>query len=119
MNELSGRGWEIDAVLLDGKHDWWSEEVTLFDEGEPVLPQLPVHMEIGGDASCAIVAAASVAAKVERDRLMCQYDEEYPVYAWARNKGYGTRAHYDALKKHGVSPLHRLSWNLRTQEERR
>ncbi|MBR6459240.1 MAG: ribonuclease HII [Actinomycetaceae bacterium] len=119
LNELSGRGWEIDAVLLDGKHDWWSEEVTLFDEGEPVLPQLPVHMEIGGDASCAIVAAASVAAKVERDRLMCQYDEEYPVYAWARNKGYGTRAHYDALKKHGVSPLHRLSWNLRTQEERR
>ncbi|MBR5951361.1 MAG: ribonuclease HII [Actinomycetaceae bacterium] len=110
LEQLNERGWKIDAILLDGKHDWWSEEVTLFDEREPILPQLPVHMEIGGDASCAVVAAASVAAKVERDNLMSRYDEEYPVYAWARNKGYGTRAHYDALREHGVSPIHRLSW---------
>lgn len=118
LEQLNERGWHIDVVLLDGKHDWWSEKATLFDEGDPVLPQIPVHMEIGGDASCAIVAAASVVAKVERDTLMYEYDKEYPAYGWARNKGYGTREHYEALEKHGATPLHRLSWNLRRHKEK-
>ena len=58
------------------------------------------------------VAAASIAAKVERDSLMTGYAGQYPAYGWASNKGYGSAAHRAAIQKHGVTPLHRVSWNL-------
>jgi ribonuclease HII len=59
------------------------------------------------DETIQAVAAASVVAKVTRDRLMRQLHEQYPVYGWDRNAGYGTRAHLDALHTHGISPHHR------------
>lgn len=71
------------------------------------LPQLPI---VGGDATCISIAAASIVAKVARDRIMCAHDAAYPGYSFARHKGYGTRLHADALSSLGVSPLHRRSY---------
>jgi len=79
---------------------------------------LPYQMEgkgdavIKGDARYAVVAAASILAKVYRDRLMRNWHDEYPMYGFARHKGYGTQAHYRALSQHGASPLHRQSFRL-------
>jgi ribonuclease HII len=63
-----------------------------------------------GDRRSLSIAAASIVAKVHRDRLMCQYHALYPAYDFARNKGYGTVRHLEALRCHGPCPLHRLSF---------
>ena len=65
---------------------------------------------IGGDGKCASIAAASILAKVSRDHLMMKLAKEYPQYGFEKHKGYGTKAHYEALRKHGPSPVHRLSF---------
>jgi len=70
-------------------------------------PQTPI---IHGDALSASIAAASILAKVERDRFIRLWDPVYPQYGLASNKGYGTRQHVDALRRHGPSPLHRRSF---------
>ena len=69
--------------------------------------QLPI---IKGDAQSASIAAASIIAKVYRDHLMIEYDSLYPEYGFARNKGYGTKEHINALKEFGPTPLHRKSF---------
>ena len=56
------------------------------------------------------IAAASIIAKVTRDRLIIELDKEYPEYNFAKNKGYGTKEHTDAIKKYGLSPVHRTSF---------
>ena len=71
------------------------------------IRQVPI---IKGDAKSASIAAASIVAKVTRDRLMVQYDEIYPGYGFARNKGYGTAEHIAALKEMGPCPIHRRSF---------
>ncbi|MBP3876910.1 MAG: ribonuclease HII [Lachnospiraceae bacterium] len=71
------------------------------------IPQCPI---IHGDASSVSIAAASIVAKVTRDRLMEEYDALYPMYGFARNKGYGTAEHIAALKKYGPCPIHRRSF---------
>ena len=68
------------------------------------------HILIHGDAICYSIAAASILAKVERDRYMVRQAELYPEYAFDRNKGYGTKEHVNALIKHGPCPLHRRSF---------
>lgn len=110
LRQLAEKDLIPSGVLLDGSHNWWSS-ASLFD-GDEVLPDLPVRMQVKGDASCAGVAAASVVAKVERDKLMVARDEVYPGYDWARNKGYSSPAHIEGLQKLGPSPEHRVSWNL-------
>lgn len=65
---------------------------------------------VKGDAKSASIAAASVAAKVVRDRIMKKYHEKYPEYNFAKHKGYPTKEHYEAIKKYGLSPIHRLSF---------
>jgi ribonuclease HII len=76
---------------------------------------------IHGDALSASIAAASILAKVERDRMICDWDPVYPVYALASNKGYSTPRHLAALREHGPSPLHRQSfapvWNAPIPQE--
>lgn len=74
--------------------------------GMPVA-QLPV---IGGDAAARCIAAASVLAKVSRDRLITEMDEVYPGYGLAGHKGYGTKVHMDAVRRHGATPEHRYSY---------
>ena len=81
----------IDAVNLDGT-------------GIPVKPI------IKGDAKSNSIAAASILAKVSRDRIMEEYDKEYPGYGFAQHKGYGTAAHYAAIHELGISPIHRMSF---------
>jgi ribonuclease HII len=71
------------------------------------IPQVPV---IKGDAKCLSVAAASILAKVTRDRLMLEYDQQWPEYGFAQNKGYGSADHIAALKKYGPCPIHRRSF---------
>ena len=75
----------------------------------PDLP-CPVRAVVGGDATIAAISAASILAKVARDREMIEMDRRYPGYGFARHKGYGTRAHRDALLRFGPSPIHRLSF---------
>ncbi len=71
---------------------------------------IPVTPIIKGDAFSISVAAASIIAKVTRDRMMIAYDEIYPEYGFAKNKGYGTAEHIEALKKYGPTPIHRMSF---------
>ncbi|MCA3245305.1 MAG: ribonuclease HII [Azospirillum sp.] len=65
---------------------------------------------VGGDARSLSIAAASICAKVVRDRIMARLDARYPHYGWASNKGYGAKAHIESLVVHGPSPHHRLSF---------
>lgn len=71
---------------------------------------IPYRSVIKGDAKCYSIACASIIAKVTRDRIMRQWDEIYPQYGFEKHKGYGTAAHIAAIKEHGLSPLHRLSF---------
>jgi len=70
----------------------------------------PQRNLVDGDARCATVAAASIIAKVTRDRLMCALDAEYPVYGFGKHKGYATAEHLAAIDRHGLCPLHRRSF---------
>lgn len=76
------------------------------------LDNMPMEQRgiIKGDARSISIAAASVLAKVTRDRMMIEYDNKYPGYGFASNKGYGTKAHYEGIKKQGICPIHRKSF---------
>lgn len=76
------------------------------------LPNLDIDSEfiIKGDAKSMSIAAASILAKVSRDRLLYEYAKEYPQYHFDKHKGYGTKVHVEALKKYGPCPYHRLSF---------
>ncbi|HCM92177.1 MAG TPA: ribonuclease HII, partial [Lachnospiraceae bacterium] len=71
------------------------------------IKQVPI---IKGDARSISIASASIVAKVTRDRLMVEYDKEYPEYDLASNKGYGSAKHIEAIKKYGPTPIHRRSF---------
>ncbi len=71
------------------------------------IKQVPI---IKGDAKSISIAAASIIAKVTRDRMMVEYDRTYPQYGFASNKGYGAKAHIEAIKKFGPTPIHRRSF---------
>ena len=71
---------------------------------------IPYHSIIKGDAKCYSIAAASIIAKVTRDRIMRQWHEVYPQYNFIQHKGYGTAAHIQAIKEYGLCPLHRRSF---------
>ena len=71
---------------------------------------VPCETVVKGDGKSCSIAAASVLAKVTRDRLLLEYAEKYPEYGFEAHKGYGTAAHYDAIRKYGVLPIHRMSF---------
>ncbi len=85
-----------DMLLVDAEH----------------IPDIDIKQVgiIKGDARSISIAAASIIAKVTRDRIMCEYAKEYPEYDFAGNKGYGTAAHIEALKKYGPCPIHRRTF---------
>ena len=85
------------------------DEVLVDGDRCPALPY-PARAVVRGDASVAAISAASILAKVARDREMIEMDRRYPEYGFARHKGYGTHAHRDALLRHGPSPIHRASF---------
>ena len=85
-------------------------ELALIDGNRARDFGLPVRTIVKGDSLSASIAAASILAKVTRDRLMEQYDETYPQYGFAVHKGYGTKRHYEALREFGPSPIHRMTF---------
>ncbi len=97
MREAVGKLTVIPDILLN-------DAVTI---PEISVPQVPI---IKGDAKSISIGAASIVAKVTRDRLMVEYDERYPMYGFSSNKGYGSSTHIEALKKYGPCPIHRKTF---------
>ena len=85
-------------------------ELALIDGNRETDFGLPVKTVVKGDSLSANIAAASILAKVTRDNLMLELAEQYPEYGFDIHKGYGTKAHYDALRQYGPCPIHRRSF---------
>lgn len=94
---VEGLSVPVDLLLIDGNQ-------------MPGGLSVPARTVVKGDGRSASIAAASILAKVTRDRYMVQMDTQYPGYGFAQHKGYGTKAHYAALAQKGLSPLHRPSF---------
>ena len=105
INALSVKA---DYALIDGNRD----------KGKTATIILPHRCAVKGDSLSASIAAASILAKVSRDRFMLEMAEKYPEYHFEQHKGYGTKLHYEMLDKYGPSPIHRRSF-LKTWEEKR
>ena len=95
-NAVEGLDVPADYALIDGNR----------------MPQIEINGEtvVKGDAKSMSIAAASILAKVSRDRFMLELDKEYPQYQFAKHKGYGTKLHYEMLTEHGISPCHRMTF---------
>lgn len=93
---VSGLSIKPDFVLIDGNQD--------------IQIDIDRATVISGDALSESIAAASIIAKVTRDRMLKEYDKEYPEYGFAKHKGYGTKMHIEAIKKYGLTPIHRPSF---------
>ena len=89
------------VILLDGSFDWLNPALR-----SPVS----LRTRVKADRDCASVAAASVVAKVHRDRMMIDAHESYPHYGWVSNKGYGSTGHFEAIAQYGPSDYHRRTW---------
>ena len=76
------------------------------------IPEIAIRQKgiIKGDAKSVSIAAASILAKVTRDRIMEEYDAKYPEYGFGKHKGYGTKQHIDAIRKYGPCPIHRMTF---------
>ncbi len=85
-------------------------DYVIVDGNMKIATKCPLKCIVGGDSKSLSIAAASIVAKVTRDRIMVEYDKQYPEYGFARHKGYGTREHMVAIKNHGASPIHRNSF---------
>jgi len=85
-------------------------ELALIDGNKLPPVDVPAKFVIKGDATSASIAAASILAKVSRDRLMNEYDAQYPEYGFAKHKGYGTKQHYEAIDRFGVLDIHRKTF---------
>lgn len=94
---IEGLGIKADYALIDGNR---------VPKGCPV----PVTTVVKGDSLSMSIAAASILAKVSRDRLMLELDKEYPEYNFSKHKGYGTAEHMELIRKYGISPCHRPSF---------
>ncbi len=95
-NAVAGLSIRADFALVDGNRSKGLD--------------IPHECLVGGDARSPSIAAASILAKVTRDRLMLDYARQYPGYLFEKHKGYGTKAHYAAILAHGPSPIHRMTF---------
>lgn len=85
-------------------------DFVIIDGNDKIPYDIPYEYIVKGDARSQTIAAASILAKVSRDRLMCSLDEKYPEYGLKKHKGYGTKAHIEAIQKYGVKDIHRKSF---------
>lgn len=85
-------------------------QLALIDGNRSSGIEAPSRCVVKGDSKCADIAAASILAKVTRDRYMCELDEKYPQYAFAKHKGYGTALHYERIRQYGACEMHRMSF---------
>lgn len=95
VNQLKGEVTKPDYLLIDAMH---------------LETSIPQQSLIKGDANSLSIAAASIVAKVTRDRMMADYANDYPGYAFEKNVGYGTKEHLEGLKKYGITPIHRKTF---------
>ena len=86
------------------------EQVFIDGNRVPKNMNVPAEFVIKGDATSASIAAASILAKVSRDRFMLEMDKKYPEYCFAKHKGYGTKLHYEKIREFGPSEIHRLTF---------
>ena len=104
----------LEATKLGMKKALETLEITpqsVLTDGNMTLDiDFPQRSVIGGDALCYSIGAASIIAKVYRDKMMDDYAKEYPQYAFDSNKGYGTAAHIQAIKEYGLCPIHRRTF---------
>lgn len=107
MNILQATYLAMERAIaqLEGKADY-----ALIDGNRAKDFGLPVRTVVKGDSLSASIAAASILAKVTRDDIMLEMAEKYPQYSFEVHKGYGTKAHYEALRIHGHSPIHRMTF---------
>lgn len=87
-----------------------SPDYAIIDGNRAPNLEIPTETVVKGDGKVISVAAASIIAKVSRDRFMLKMAEEYPEYKFEKHKGYGTKLHYEMIEKYGVSPIHRKSF---------
>ena len=85
-------------------------ELALIDGNRNTGIEMTSQCVVKGDSRCADIAAASILAKVTRDRYMYELAQEYPQYHFEKHKGYGTKLHYEAIREYGPSPMHRMSF---------
>ncbi len=113
------RAMTIAVNELASKISLSQEQTLLLVDGNYFRTELPYKYRtiIEGDGLCPSIAAASILAKVTRDRMMKELDAVYPHYGFASHKGYATRAHRDAIIKHGYCPEHRKSFKLKSLEQ--
>ncbi len=104
----------LNAAMLAMKRAYeglgMTADVALIDGNKTPSLECKTFAVVKGDATSQSIAAASILAKVARDRYMQKLDEEYPAYQFSKHKGYGTKLHYEMLKAHGISPVHRRSF---------
>ena len=102
---------EMEKDLKEKQRGFEKPEIILVDALTKIdTDHIPYRSIIKGDAKSYSIAAASIIAKVTRDRIMRQWDDVYPMYGFAKHKGYGTAAHIAAIKEYGLCPLHRRSF---------
>ena len=102
---------EMEKNLQERHREFEKPEIILVDALTKIdTDHIPYKSIIKGDSKSYSIAAASIVAKVTRDRIMRQWDEVYPMYGFAKHKGYGTAAHIAAIKEYGLCPLHRRSF---------
>ena len=85
-------------------------DYVLIDGNQKIDIEILQETVVSGDAKSESIASASIIAKVTRDRMLRKFDEMYPEYGFAKHKGYGTKAHIEAIKKYGLTPIHRKSF---------
>lgn len=100
-------GMNLAAVRLDPRPQFLAIDGNRFRS----MFEIPFQCFVKGDGRFADIAAASILAKTHRDEYMYRIAEEYPMYGWKRNKGYPTREHRLAIREHGLTPYHRLTFN--------
>src|SRR3989344_3496098 len=98
--------------LIDKNNRLERENFSVYIDGREVIPNFTANQKsiINGDAKVFSIAAASIIAKVTRDRLMLKYAEKYPQYGFEKHKGYGTKQHYEMIEKHGICRIHRKTF---------
>lgn len=85
-------------------------DYVIVDGNQKIDITIPLDTVIKGDAKSESIACASIIAKVTRDRILLKYDKVYPEYGFSKHKGYGTKLHIEAIKKYGITPIHRPSF---------
>lgn len=116
VNILQASFLAMKKAISDLKIKIKNDPQILLIDGNMRLPNVSVRQEAvtGGDKYVFSIAAASIIAKVTRDRLMLEADKKFPAYGFAKHKGYGTKAHFEMIKEYGLCEIHRKSFKLKT-----